>query len=246
MTTIDPLKTYDTTQLHTAQHQYRLSRDYAAHCFRWGWASRAISSAGRDVTVLDLGCGTDTPLARIINADLDAGPRLARMTCVDFGAITRAPAYRWLETREHFDVTKSWRQLEKADLVFCFEVLEHMPKPRGVLLLKAIAKLIADDGYALLSTPVFSGRMAKNHVHEWGVDELQQALDKAGLDVVDRWGTFMPYRKVVRALKAAGLLEVLDTYERLRRFYDDEVLANFLAPIFPDYASNNVWKLRPQ
>ena len=54
---------YDTTQLHEAGHGRTLHRDYSAHFFRWSFARRFVSVKDN---VLEVGCGEDKPLSKIL------------------------------------------------------------------------------------------------------------------------------------------------------------------------------------
>jgi len=54
---------YDTTQLHEAGHGRTLHRDYSAHFWRWSFARRFITAKHN---VLEVGCGEDKPLSKIL------------------------------------------------------------------------------------------------------------------------------------------------------------------------------------
>ena len=97
-------------------------------------------------------------------------------------------------------------------------------------------------GMLLLSTPVFNGKAAANHVHEWDIPELATAVMDAGFSIEGRHGTFASYPDI----KRVAIPEHLTILEQLRQFYSDEVTACFLAPMYPDQSRNNVWSLRKQ
>lgn len=54
---------YDTTQLHANGHGKTLHRDYSAHFWRWSFARSFI---GVKDNVLEVGCGEDKPLSKIL------------------------------------------------------------------------------------------------------------------------------------------------------------------------------------
>ena len=60
---------YDTTQLREAGHGRTLHRDYTAHFFRWSFARRFITAKDN---VLEVGCGEDKPLSRILTGGATA------------------------------------------------------------------------------------------------------------------------------------------------------------------------------
>lgn len=249
---------FDTTQLRGATHGYYVHRDYAAHYFRWGWAARLVKS---ETKLLDVGCGQDMPLTRVLVYH-NGIPK--EMVCVDLNKITKPVNPAWCTTYEQFDFTADWKQVYDAhglfDLISCFEIIEHMGVEDGDRLLYAMKNVLAPEGQLLLSTPVFNGKAAVNHVHEYTVDELAASIQRAGFRVLDRKGTFGSYHDVKKGVvewfdraafarfpnetdrQAVGHL-VLDFYEQLREFYADNVLACFMSPNLPDYARNNVWVL---
>ena len=109
----------------------------------------------------------------------------------------------------------------------------------GLALMVALRKKLAPGGTILLSTPVFSGKAAANHIHEYTVPELANVIKTAKLKVVKRFGTFA---KIAEIRKVASAAE-LDIMNRIGLYYGNEVLATFLAPLYPDVSSNNVWNL---
>jgi 2-polyprenyl-3-methyl-5-hydroxy-6-metoxy-1,4-benzoquinol methylase len=245
---------FDRTSLRANREGYRVHRDYAAHYFRWGWAvNRAgVGLAGK--RVLDVGCGGDVPLLRVasytsqqpafyVGVDLNPLPKLTpseekRALLIGETNFTRV-ARDILEHHGPFDVA------------IAFETLEHMPYEHAWTTLWWIRQALKPDGYALVSTPVFDGHQAGNHVHEFTVADLRSLIDAAGFTVEKRYGTFASYRDVVQGVHELAVDSGLDTklfdtlYESLREYYSDDVLATFVAPALPDHSRNNVWKLKP-
>ena len=70
---VRPPRRFDQTQLKGSALGYMVHRDYAAHFFRWGWATRFIKAGAR---VLDLGCGQEQPLAKVLIPRLTYVPKL--------------------------------------------------------------------------------------------------------------------------------------------------------------------------
>jgi hypothetical protein len=116
-----------------------------------------------------------------------------------------------------------------------------MPKADAAKLLKAMRSVLADGGLLLLSTPVYDGKgVARNHVHEYRIDELQKLLERSGYVIEDRFGTFARQADIDHVALATERSLV----KQLKKYYDDDVVACFLAPLYPDAARNNVWLLR--
>lgn len=232
---------YDTTQLRENGHGRRVHRDYAAHYFRWGWASRFVE-AGK-TRVLDVGCGQDLPMVKILTASLSTVP--AKYVGVDLNRV-KTSGISWVaKIYDEFDFPGGGWETVLAEqgefnLISCFEVIEHMHREDGLRLLSGMRECLDADGKILLSTPVYNGRkMAANHLKEYTVDELQELIEETGLIVVERFGTFASWNDVRRVCTAQERALI----DEVGRFYGGDVLACFLAPKYPDASRNNAWVL---
>ncbi len=231
----DVEREFDTSYLRNNKHGSRVHRDYAAHFFRWGWATRLI---GPDDHVLDVGCGPDLPLCGVLAMGGRYVP--ARYVGVDLNPLKGGPGWAELRGDTNFIDQNQWgMHSEEFTKIVCFEVIEHMTRDHGVDLLLSMWHSLKPGGQLLLSTPVFNGKAAANHVHEWGIDELQGEIEACGFEVVERYGTFASYPDIKRIASARDMAVLED----LRAYYSDEVTACFLAPLYPDQSRNNVWSL---
>ena len=195
--------------------------------------------------VLDIGCGQDLPLHLVLAASLSSVPK--HYVGVDLNKLSKVPWTKWIAgVHGEFDfVSGGYKELKKKygefDLISCFEVIEHMHVKDGKRLLVGARELLSEDGQFVLSTPVYNRKkMAANHIHEWEIDELQAAIEEAGLRVVERFGTFASWNDIKRVCTDSER-ELLDT---VARFYGGDVLACFLAPKYPDQSRNNAWVLK--
>lgn len=242
---------FDKTSLKAGNRGYEVHRDYAAHFFRWSWATSWINNT---MSVLDVGCGPDQPLARLT---VYASKLPGTLYQVDLNKIAEPQRRKWLRLYDETDFTdvEVQRQLwidhgGPFDLVVSFEVLEHMVVDKARELLVGMHRLVKDDGRVVVSTPVFNGRAAKNHIHEFTIPELKGLVEETGFEVVKRYGTFANYHDAKRGVtewaQARGLdaAQFVTLYEELLEFHSHDALACFLAPIIPDHARNNVWVLR--
>ena len=233
---IDPDREFDKTSLRRGAHGKWVHRDYGAHFFRWGFAGRFVGPTSR---VLDVGCGPDVPMIDALTMPRSQVP--AAYVGVDMNRRpSKHPTRQWATLLWEFDFTSRFTELGEFDVVINFEVIEHMRKRDGMALLDAMRRCLAPGGRLLLSTPVFNGKAAANHLHEWTIPEMQEAVEDVGLEVVKRHGTFASWntiKKVCTASEKALLDEV-------GAFYGGEVLACFLAPKYPDASRNNVWVLK--
>lgn len=248
---------YDTTSLTYSSKKHSLHRDYLAHVFRWGFASRAIHTKGFR-RIIEPGCGRDSPLYGYLNSTRGYSFRPELYLGVDLGPITaikgmRAsidPLTRCTQLREKFNFVERYQELldefgQTWDLAVSFEVIEHLREDHGDEYLQATREMLIPGGSLFLSTPVANGRPAANHIREYTIPELQEKLERNGFNVDKRIGTFASYHDAKRGIKAVyqpdAAKAIQGLYDELRGFYGDDVLACFLAPVLPDYSRNNVW-----
>jgi 2-polyprenyl-3-methyl-5-hydroxy-6-metoxy-1,4-benzoquinol methylase len=227
---------FNTTQLKSTGHGATLHRDYSAHFFRWSFVRRHIEKGCR---VLDVGCGQELPLYKILTSALGAY-RPASYTGVDLNLITKKPTSQNIDVKifDKFNVVDRPNELSKCgyDVITCFEVIEHMSVADGLKLLKIFKELLAPKGRIFLSTPVFNGSAAKNHIHEYTIAELSDAINTAGLRWTRRYGTFMN----ISNFKTMAEVHQI-TCEALGQYFDDDALSCIFAVLCPDRARNNLW-----
>lgn len=75
-----------------------------------------------------------------------------------------------------------------------------------------------------------------------GFEEFKGFILEAGFDVVSVHGTFASQKDYKHMLnKYHGLPEI---YEKLHSYYDSNILACLMAPLFPEQSRNCLWELR--
>ena len=241
-----PRRRFDTTSCQSTDYAGIVHRDYFAHCFRWGWASRHISAPMR---VLDVGCGVDVPLARVLSRTgfpKRGGPDQSpgSYVGVDMNTELRHQGFgkTVFELRPAFNFVERYAELGLFDRIVNFEVIEHMAPVDGDALLVAMRECLKPDGMLILSTPVLhpTRGQAANHIHEYLIPELQESIERAGLTVERRLGTFASYQDIKKVLS----VEQSRVFEDVRAFYGDDVTSCFFAPMYPDASRNNVWMCR--
>lgn len=238
---VDPDREFDKTQLKEAGYGERVHRDYAAHYFRWGWVGNFVD---RSKTVLEIGCGQDTPLAKVLSGNLSWLPK--KYVGVDLNKLPKPFAPKWASYKEQFNFVEDGADLDEEapggfDLLVSFEVIEHMKKSSGEKLLRTAVHLMHDDSLFLLSTPVYNGKhMAANHLHEYEYDELRKMIEQCGLEVVKVHGTFATWNAIKKAVTPAEL----ELLTELREFHSWEVLSTFIASKYPEASSNCAWVLK--
>jgi 2-polyprenyl-3-methyl-5-hydroxy-6-metoxy-1,4-benzoquinol methylase len=239
---------YDTTQLHEAGHGRTLHRDYSAHFWRWSFARRFITAKHN---VLEVGCGEDKPLSKILTGG--AAAHVNHYTGVDLNKLKPSASQR-LTFHGEFNFVERYKELLKArpegfDVVVNYEVIEHMKVEHGANLLKAMFACAKPGGVLLLSTPVYDGvRHAANHIHEYTVPELQAVIEKSGFVVERRFGTFMDIKHIGKGDReihsGVNSKSIADVKNALSQYFDNDAISNIFGPLYPDHARNNLWVCR--
>ncbi len=234
---------FDQTQLRASGHGRTVNRDYAAHFFRWGWVSRQVAQGE---SILDVGCGQDLPLLYILGNRIQTVPDV--YVGVDLNTIPKKSGVKWADIYDNFDFVTNGKTLEAKytpfDKAVCFEVIEHMAPEDGARLLENFFFLLRPGGLLYLSTPVFDGKAAANHIHEYTIPELKEAIEKAGFHIDRRIGTFASKPAIKRAMAEAGDTAGIAKYDQLEEWFGGDVMSTFMAAPYPDASRNNLWVAR--
>lgn len=240
-------KSIDNTHLSidTAEERGFLHRDYIAHCFRWSHVVKYMyqRSIYKEADVLDIGCGREQPLAKLLYSSRLAP---ASYTGVDVNVLQKAPQLArcdWVELHGQTDICKWNDQGSTFRVITCFEVLEHVEPKHSFAILKRIYDLLEPEGIAFISTPCYDPGVgaAANHVNEMSYLGLRYLIQRSGLHVENVFGTFASMRDYKDHLYAMGHGEV---FELLHQYYDSNVLATIFAPMFPRESRNCLWRLQ--
>ncbi len=233
--------------LNYAENRGVVHRDYIAHCFRWTHVLKRVPVSG--AKILDAGCGTLAPLAKTLYTN--------RMTKsqylgIDYGPIEPGVNFNswsamfWPRT----DVSQVRKELVtqaldgEPDIITSFEVLEHMQPDRCLNLLAKFRELISDDGIMIISTPVFNGKAAKNHINEWTYSGLGLVFEGLGLEVIDHYGTFASQSEYKREIEKQFGDAGVKLFQKQHEYYDSNVLSLIWAPLFPNLSRNVIWILK--
>jgi 2-polyprenyl-3-methyl-5-hydroxy-6-metoxy-1,4-benzoquinol methylase len=239
-------KAIDNTHLSLDQAEKRgfLHRDYIAHCFRWSHVAKFLMQGHRYKTarIFDIGCGKELPLARLMYSSRMTHTT-GSYTGVDVNkleqpdSIPQGTAKFKLYLYGKTDILTL--PIQQYNVIVCFEVIEHVEPLHAFKILRAIHDRLSPDGDAFISTPNYDVRMgaADNHVNEMQYDAVEAMLAATGLQVNNVYGTFASQRD----LKPVLSREELEIFERLKAYYDSNVLATFLAPLYAYQSRNCLW-----
>ena len=215
-----------------------IHRDYAAHYFRWSFVLKYLKY---QQSILDLGCANGM-LAQVLYVN-KFKPSLY------IGIDIRFNVLKDLESRKvNFPVKTHCIDLrhnsipyddKTFDRITCFEMVEHFMPGHLPRVLAEAKRVLKDDGVMLLSTPNFNGQKAANHVHEYTETELGYELVKH-FRVKNQFGTFASKSDVYWKLDE----HEQNVYDRLREYYDSNVMSNIFAPLHPHESRNILWILQ--
>lgn len=242
-------KQYNTTQL-TPQNEYErhiYHRDQFAHYFRW---SHVLKNAKIGQKILDFGCGTGEMLELFYRNRY----RPEKYTGLEIREKTveqNKAKFEKLDFAEFFQTDLCGPEMPVEgvyDVITCFEVMEHIGHANADKFLSNMVKFMDEHTTVYLSTPNYDPRVgaAKNHllgpdkeVGEWDHFELQDKLSEY-FTIEKKYGTFASIKDYKHLLND-WQKQMFDT---LSEYYDTNILACLMAPMFPEQARNCLWVLK--
>ena len=223
-----------------AEERGLIHRDYIAHCFRWSHVMRWMNQQKRYqiACVLDVGCGKEMPLARSLYVNRMTP---AKYVGVDLNRFEMPLAFppqimAYCET----DVRDIGAELAGFNVVVCLEMLEHVTPKICREVLEHLWNITTDDVTLFLSTPCWNGDAAENHINEMTYAAFGCLLERVGYEIEAVFGTFAS----ISDYKAWVEDEYPGLLEKLREYYDTNVLSNILAPLYPQCSRNCLWRCR--
>lgn len=250
----NPNRTIDKTHLSIDQAETRgfIHRDYIAHCFRWSHVVKFLMQRHRykDEIILDVGCGRDQPLPRLMYAnkmtdfayvgvdmnDLEMHPTLS--TAVKNGKAD----IQLMGRTDASKITRDDLEFNPPTVAVCFEVLEHVHPAICRRLVRNVWDLLNDRGDAFFSTPVWNGSAAANHINEMKLETVGALLESCGFEILSYYGTFASQSEIEPLIRSVP--GRADAYDRLSQYYDSNVLSTIFAPMFPHGSRNCLWHVK--
>lgn len=255
-------KSVDKTYLSVDQAEERgfIHRDYLAHCLRWSHVCKKLyeKNSYKTSVVLDVGCGRELPMAKMLYSSrliprhyfgVDVGP-IEDSACAKI-AKGKFPHTVFENTNVLEIAASDFKELE-PNIVTCFEVLEHVEPKMMIQMLHHLRAITSEDCRFFFSTPCWNRTdCADNHVNEMTYEALGSVFERNGFVITDVHGTFASIRDYQHLLgshqrtieKDFGLM-LADVFDKLRSYYDSNVLSCIFAPLFPAQSRNCLWELR--
>ena len=125
-------------------------------------------------------------------------------------------------------------------IIACLEVIEHIEKEQGILLLDNIEKIMNINTRLYISTPCYDGKnKAANHIYEYTHEELKQLLLER-FEIIENFGTFMSQKDFYNN----AIIQHVEVFEQLKKYYDSNLLSIIFSPLYSKYSRNNIWLLQ--
>jgi 2-polyprenyl-3-methyl-5-hydroxy-6-metoxy-1,4-benzoquinol methylase len=247
-------KPYNTTDLSpdAAFERHVFHRDQFAHYLRW---THILKEAKIGESIVDFGCGQANLLEVLYRnkfkqksyVGIDIREKTIEAAKTKFRNVDWAEFYVADLVHPCIDLSQF-----NGDKVCCFEVLEHVGKQNADAFLEGFKACGNNNATYYLSTPNYDPRVgaAGNHtydsgdgrgvdVQEFGHWELEAILNKH-FQIVKKFGTFASVKDYKPLLNSWQK----EMYNALKDYYDSNLIANIMAPMFPDEARNTLWVLK--
>jgi 2-polyprenyl-3-methyl-5-hydroxy-6-metoxy-1,4-benzoquinol methylase len=246
-------KVYNTTDLDPQRsfERHVFHRDQFAHYLRW---THILKEAKIGEVILDFGCGKGSLLEVLYRnkfkqskyIGLDIRQKTIESAKLEYGNVDWAEFYAQDLIFPDMDLSGF-----QADKVCSFEVLEHVGKQNGDLFCQNFLACGKPNAKYYLSTPNYDEHVgaAGNHtydsgdgrgvdVQEFSHQELQTLLEKYFV-IEKKFGTFASQRDY-KPLMNEWQKEM---FNAISEYYDSNLVANLMAPMFPEASRNTLWVL---
>lgn len=245
---------YNTTDLSPdkAFERHVFHRDQFAHYLRW---THILKEAKIGESIVDFGCGQANLLEVLYRNKFKQKSYVG----IDIREKTIEAArekFKNVDWAQFFvaDLVKPYMDFSQfnGDKVCSFEVLEHVGKQNGDIFLEHFKACGNNNATYYLSTPNYDPSVgaAGNHTYDSGdgrgvdVQEYDhwelEALLKKHFQIIKKFGTFAS-KKDYKPYMNAWQKEML---KALEAYYDSNLIANIMAPMFPDMSRNTLWVLK--
>ena len=247
-------KNYNTTDLSPdrAFERHVFHRDMFAHYLRW---THILKESRIGETICDFGCGSGN-LAEVLYRNKF---KQASYLGIDIREKTIASAEEKFKNVDWiaFDVADLIKEdydwcLVGADRVCSFEVLEHVGKQNAQAFIQNFKACGKKESTYYISTPNFDPSVgaAGNHTYDSGdgrgVDAQEfthqelQTLFEEHFVIEKKFGTFASqtdYKHLMNEWQ-------LKMFESMHSYFDSNLIATFMAHMFPEHSRNTLWVLK--
>jgi hypothetical protein len=160
--------------------------------------------------VLDVGCGKELPLAKLLYVNKMSPRSYVGVDCNDLDVPAmlvgkKIPITLWPKTDacaldpqdvgvpnpDDWDpVTNAPQSYLLPNILVCYEVLEHITPEHCRRMLTKFKELTSQDCHYFISTPCWNGSAAENHINEMTFQALGGLIEDLGYKIEGVYGTF--------------------------------------------------------
>lgn len=234
---------YNITQLNPniAFERHVFHRDMFAHFLRW---SHVLKIAKIGDNILDFGCGNGN-LYEVLYRNRYSPKRylgldIRKQTIEKNKARFPKAEFQYQDLINNCNYGIDW------DIITSFETIEHVGKKNVSKFLDNIKKHCNKNTNVLISTPCYDEKVgaAQNHIYDGGPQELtynemKQLLEER-FEIITHYGTFASQKDYKDYMEDWQI----KMFNKLSEYYDTNLLSVIMAPFFPEYSRNVIWKLR--
>lgn len=218
-----------------------------AHFFRFSYV-RHFTRGGRfnncNKTILDLGCGKASLRKIMYHNSINM-----KYIGID---ISKSPLEEALNLKSkepaiylNYDLNNGIPLVDNsADVIVCFEIIEHIGKNKGINLLKECYRVLKKDGVLFLSTPntkYAENIYTKDHVYEWSDEEIEKELKKLNFIIKMKRGCSIKTKHLKSMLEKD--LEMKNLYDRFSKHFEGSILNQFFSTIYPEKSYDIMWEI---
>lgn len=247
-------KNYNTTDLdpQTTFERHVYHRDQFAHYLRW---THILRETKIGEVIVDFGCGKGN-LLEVLYRNMKKQEAYVGLDIREQTIKKAAEHFKMVEwamflTQDLIKPTIDLTDLN-ADRVCSFEVAEHVGKQNIEVFLQNFRDCGKETATYYLSTPNYDERVgaAGNHtydsgdgrgvaVQEFNHEELKDHIEKYFV-IEKKFGTFASVRDYKDLLNEHQQY----VYDRLKEYYDANLISVIMAPMFPEQSRNTMWVLK--
>jgi cyclopropane fatty-acyl-phospholipid synthase-like methyltransferase len=236
------MKDYNITQLNpdTAFKKNVFHRDQFAHYLRW---THVLKVANMNSKILDFGCGSGNlyeVLYRNRYSPKYLGLDIRKITIKKNSEKFPKAEFQTADLVGEVNVGTDW------DIIASFEVVEHVQKINVPAFLDNIKKHCNKSTIVLLSTPCYDEKVgaAQNHIYAGGPQELTfnelKKLLEERFEIEAVYGTFASQKDYKPHMNEWQT----KVFEELTKYYDQDLVSVIMAPLFPEYSRNCLWRCK--
>jgi predicted SAM-dependent methyltransferase len=134
-------------------------------------------------------------------------------------------------------------QKDHFDFIVYTSAIEHMQKEVGYKSLKNCFAILKPGHDMFLSCPNTNDKkdpydtQYAAHLYEWGINELREAVEEIGFEIIEEYGLVAKVKEFETWLKGSGNKILTRQYQRLKQYIPTAWLMAFIPILYPESSS---------